>query len=68
MNEAVRLYIEAQFQTLPETPEVERAKQELLQMSEDKYGELLASPRGARTLGSGASALRRSALEPPLPT
>ena len=43
MNEAVRLYIEAQFQTLPETPEVERAKQELLQMSEDNYGELLAS-------------------------
>lgn len=43
MNEAIRLYIEAQFQTLPETPEVARAKQELLQMSEDKYGELLAS-------------------------
>lgn len=43
MNEAITLYINAQFENLPKTPEVTRAHQELLQMSEDKYTELIAS-------------------------
>lgn len=41
MNEAIKQYIEAQFLALPSGAEVERAKQELLQMSEDKYAELI---------------------------
>ena len=43
MNEAIRTYINSQFTTLPRTAEVERARQELLQMSEDKYAELIAA-------------------------
>lgn len=43
MNEAIRNYIESQFMNLPDTPAVKRAQQELLQMSEDKYAELLAA-------------------------
>lgn len=43
MNESIKLYIEAQFSKLPSAPEFERAKAELLQMSEDKYAELTAA-------------------------
>lgn len=43
MNDAIHTYINGQFTTLPRTPEVERARQELLQMSEDKYTELVAA-------------------------
>lgn len=43
MNEAITTYINSQFTTLPRTPDVERARHELLQMSEDKYGELIAA-------------------------
>lgn len=42
MNDAIKTYINSQFTTLPSTAEVERARHELLQMSEDKYTELIA--------------------------
>lgn len=38
--EAIKNYLEAMFQNLPNTPEVQRAKSELGQMMEDKYTEL----------------------------
>lgn len=38
--EAIRNYLEAMFQNLPNTQEVQRAKYELGQMMEDKYTEL----------------------------
>lgn len=38
--EAIRNYLETMFQSLPNTPEVQRAKSELWQMMEDKYTEL----------------------------
>ena len=38
--EAIRNYLETMFGNLPNTPEVLRAKDELLQMMEDKYTEL----------------------------
>lgn len=40
--EVIRNYIETMFLKLPDTPEVNRAKSELLQMMEDKYTQLLA--------------------------
>ena len=40
--ETIRQYLETMFASLPDTPEVRRAKEELLQMMEDKYNELLA--------------------------
>lgn len=40
--ETIRQYLETMFARLPDTPEVQRAKEELLQMMEDKYNELLA--------------------------
>lgn len=40
--ETIRQYLETMFASLPDTPEVQRAKEELLQMMEDKYNELLA--------------------------
>ena len=41
--ETIRNYLESMFANLPNTPEVLRAKDELLQMMEDKYDELMAS-------------------------
>ncbi len=38
--ETIRNYLESMFQTLPNTPEVQKAKHELWQMMEDKYTEL----------------------------
>lgn len=40
--ETIKQYLETMFVSLPDTPEVQRAKEELLQMMEDKYNELLA--------------------------
>ena len=40
--ETIRNYLESMFANLPNTPEVQRAKDELLQMMEDKYNELLS--------------------------
>ena len=39
--ETIKNYLESMFANLPNTPEVLRAKQELLQMMEDKYAELI---------------------------
>lgn len=38
--ETIKNYLESMFLNLPNTPEVYRAKSELLQMMEDKYTEL----------------------------
>ena len=38
--ETIRNYLETMFANMPNTPEVRRAKDELLQMMEDKYNEL----------------------------
>ena len=43
--ETIRNYLESMFANLPNTPEVLRAKTELLQMMEDKYSELRAEGR-----------------------
>ncbi len=43
--DAIRNYLENMFLSLPDTPEIRRAKNELLQMMEDKYGELIAEGR-----------------------
>lgn len=43
--ETIRTYLENMFMNLPDTEEVRRAKEELLQMMEDKYNELKASGR-----------------------
>lgn len=40
--ETIKQYLETMFASLPDTPEVQKAKEELLQMMEDKYNELLA--------------------------
>ena len=40
--ETIRNYLESMFRTMPNTPEVRRAKDELFQMMEDKYMELLS--------------------------
>ncbi len=40
--EALRNYLETMFAKMPNTPEVNRAKDELWQMMEDKYNELIA--------------------------
>ena len=42
MSDVIRTYISGLFTDLPQTPEVERARTELLQMSEDKYQQLRA--------------------------
>ncbi len=39
--ETIKNYLETMFQNLPDTPEVQKAKSELLSMMEDKYTELL---------------------------
>ncbi|MCR4590030.1 MAG: permease prefix domain 1-containing protein [Lachnospiraceae bacterium] len=41
--ETIRNYLESMFASLPNTPEVQKARNELLQMMEDKYDELTAS-------------------------
>jgi len=38
--EAIKSYLNNMFTNMPNTPEVVRAKEELLQMMEDKYTEL----------------------------
>lgn len=43
--EAIKNYLENMFSSLPNTPEVQRAKNELWQMMEDKYTELKAEGR-----------------------
>lgn len=40
--EAIREYLNNLFMSLPETPEVLRAKAELLEMMEDKFEELVS--------------------------
>ena len=40
--EAIKNYLDSMFANLPNTAEVRRAKDELWQMMEDKYGELIA--------------------------
>lgn len=40
--ETIRNYLEAMFANMTNTPEVKKAKAELLQMMEDKYNELIA--------------------------
>lgn len=40
--ETIKNYLEAMFAGMPDTPEVRRARAELLQMMEDKYNELIA--------------------------
>ncbi len=40
--ETIKGYLEAMFANMPNTPEVIKAKSELLQMMEDKYNELIA--------------------------
>ena len=39
--ETIKSYLEAMFASMPNTPEVKKAKAELLQMMEDKYNELI---------------------------
>ena len=39
--EIIRNYLESMFMQLPDTPEVRRAREELWQMMEDKYNELI---------------------------
>ena len=41
--ETIKNYLESMFLNLPNTPEVYKAKNELLQMMEDKYTELKGS-------------------------
>lgn len=43
MNTAIETYINSLFSPLPRTPDLERARLELLEMSEDKYEELIIS-------------------------
>lgn len=43
MNSTIETYINGRFSNLPKTSELERARQELLQMSEDKYVELTSA-------------------------
>ena len=40
--ETIKNYLETMFANMPNTPEVRRAKDELLSMMEDKYNELIA--------------------------
>ena len=43
MNSAIETYINSLFTPLPRSADIERARHELLQMSEDKYNELIAA-------------------------
>ena len=40
--ETIKSYLEAMFANMPNTPEVKKAKDELLTMMEDKYNEMIA--------------------------
>ena len=40
--DTIRTYLDNMFQAFPDTPDVRRAREELLQMMEDKYTELKA--------------------------
>ena len=40
--ETIKNYLESMFASMPNTPEVRKAKAELLQMMEDKYNELIS--------------------------
>ena len=40
--ETIKSYLDAMFSSMPNTPEVKKAKAELLSMMEDKYNELIA--------------------------
>ena len=40
--ETIKNYLEAMFANMPNTPEVKKAKAELLAMMEDKYNEMIA--------------------------
>ena len=43
--EAIKKYLDSMFAQMPNTPEVRRAREELLAMMEDKYNELIAEGR-----------------------
>lgn len=47
--ETIKNYLEAMFAGMPDTPEVRKAKAELLQMMEDKYNELCAGGQSENT-------------------
>ncbi|MCR5650769.1 MAG: permease prefix domain 1-containing protein [Lachnospiraceae bacterium] len=47
--ETIKNYLEAMFAGMPDTPEVRRAKAELLQMMEDKYNELINEGQSENT-------------------
>ncbi len=47
--ETIKNYLEAMFAGLPDTPEVRKAKAELLQMMEDKYNELIREGQSENT-------------------
>ncbi len=47
--ETIKNYLEAMFAGLPNTPEVRKARSELLQMMEDKYNELIAEGKSENT-------------------
>ena len=48
--ETIRNYLETMFASLPNTFEMQKAKNELLQMMEDKYTELITErPRTRRS-------------------
>ncbi len=47
--ETIKNYLEAMFSNMKDTPEVRRAKDELLQMMEDKYNELIENGANENT-------------------
>ena len=47
--ETIKSYLEAMFAGMPDTPEVRKAKAELLEMMEDKYNELIAEGQSENT-------------------
>ena len=47
--ETIKNYLEAMFANMPNTPEVNKAKSELLTMMEDKYNELIAEGESENT-------------------
>ncbi len=47
--ETIKNYLEAMIAGMPDTPEVRKAKAELLQMMEDKYNELISEGQSENT-------------------
>jgi len=47
--ETIKNYLESMFASMPNTPEVRKAKAELLQMMEDKYNELISEGTSENT-------------------